>query len=1236
MMKNLFIIFFLFLCYNVVAQQRFPTGIPNQFSTGWFKQGYQQSDSGTIVANRDTTWKAKYSGTIVFRPGDKKFYYFDSTVLAWFPLASSAIDTTSLSNRINLKLNTADTTNKWWGVGKRWVDTVYRKNDSTIGFTINNGAEQTFQILGRSSSPGSGLTSVGLSMPSAFSVSGSPLTSNGTISVSGAGTSAQHIRGNGTLATTDTGMIPNFYLKVRGLITGTSPITFNQITGAIGIPNANTTGQKGAATFNNSDFTDNGAGLISLRNPSGGSGVDTIFRTPGVDSVFFTINSVQYAIKDSAGSSASYTAGNGIDLTNNVISQLFVPLKAGSIVVGNSFSKGCCPDGTYIPYQDTLSRAFLNNISITNLGQSGNGVRKGAYQLFTNFGEVHANTPILFEIGFNNTRILTDTAVHNATIQAAYKSMVLSQFLIHIEAPNWGASGVNPNVTYSTASAPASSEDTLLNWQSRLYWFRHNSINTGANWFNKASCNNDTITIRNFRGPNIGFGTFAYYNSAGSRIKINVDGVDMVTYDPNNKTYTGQAEGFTPDGIIPDAIVVTGLTDSFHVVKVIFIDNGKRGALDYFGTLCSATESYDRPAYVLAFPHMNATGYAYPGGETTPAILDSASSWLKGALQQTFPGYALSFVNINADGYYNPLDTSQIDQGDGIHPTNAGHYQIARAIYSTMLKSDKSSGTTLDQVLANGNTSARQILLSGSNSSAPNFRVGGDVDIQVFAPSNAWLSSNMSYNGSNFVYTHNGFATQLYMNNNGYIEYKNASSGTAGGVVSVNTRLSLTPNGDAFIAGNITNSADGSGAKLKVDGTSGNVVMPGIMSIGANTYTLTEPIRIANYGGVGGGQPALIFYNAAGGTHLKYSDQTLGTNTIDFRLLNDDFNAANSWMTVTRSSYTAANVYFGLGEVNIGNATDQGAYTLQNTGGLYQNGSFSLQPLAAPPSTYNVLVHGLTDSLVYQIPASALGGGITTLNTLTAATQTFATGASGTDFNISSSTSTHTFNIPSASTVNRGLITTGSQTLGGQKTFNDGLVATSTSNPRITINGNVSISGGPSTYGDGLVVDFFTHTNTDVAGTISANQNFHFIASPTLTSSNAISYTGDVATIRFVGAPIAAGSTTISHPYNILANDVNFFGGISMLLNEQAGDATIANASGVNVYTGAGGNTWTLPSLATHPGKFIFIKNAGGGNLTVQRAGSDNIYDTSSVTSITIAAGVARVFMAGSSFWYVQ
>jgi hypothetical protein len=50
------------------------------------------------------------------------------------------------------------------------------------------------------------------------------------------------------------------------------------------------------------------------------------------------------------------------------------------------------------------------------------------------------------------------------------------------------------------------------------------------------------------------------------------------------------------------------------------------------------------------------------------------------------------------------------------------------------------------------------------------------------------------------------------------------------------------------------------------------------------------------------------------------------------------------------------------------------------------------------------------------------GTGITAINSLTGAVQNFATGTSGTDFGISSASSTHTFNLPTASASNRGAL----------------------------------------------------------------------------------------------------------------------------------------------------------------------------------------------------------------------
>ena len=55
---------------------------------------------------------------------------------------------------------------------------------------------------------------------------------------------------------------------------------------------------------------------------------------------------------------------------------------------------------------------------------------------------------------------------------------------------------------------------------------------------------------------------------------------------------------------------------------------------------------------------------------------------------------------------------------------------------------------------------------------------------------------------------------------------------------------------------------------------------------------------------------------------------------------------------------------------------------------------------------------------------TTFSGGVTSLNGLTANTQYFAVGTTGTDFNISSVSETHTFNLPTASATNRGALST--------------------------------------------------------------------------------------------------------------------------------------------------------------------------------------------------------------------
>lgn len=80
-------------------------------------------------------------------------------------------------------------------------------NDSIISAAVTGTATKTLTlnqqdggtITASWSDIDTGLTSVGVSMPAAFSVANSPLTSNGTIAVTGAGTTLQYIDGTGAL-----------------------------------------------------------------------------------------------------------------------------------------------------------------------------------------------------------------------------------------------------------------------------------------------------------------------------------------------------------------------------------------------------------------------------------------------------------------------------------------------------------------------------------------------------------------------------------------------------------------------------------------------------------------------------------------------------------------------------------------------------------------------------------------------------------------------------------------------------------------------------------------------------------------------------------------------------------------------------------------------------------------------------------------------------------------------------
>ena len=127
--------------------------------------------------------------------------------------------------------NTSDLTNdsnfvsdvSYVHTDNNFTDTLKTKLDGIAdGAEVNvnadwNATSGDAQILNKPTIPSAGVTSVGLTMPSAFSVTNSPITSSGDIAVTGAGLVSQYVRGDGTLAnfpnSTGGGSSVNYYLN---------------------------------------------------------------------------------------------------------------------------------------------------------------------------------------------------------------------------------------------------------------------------------------------------------------------------------------------------------------------------------------------------------------------------------------------------------------------------------------------------------------------------------------------------------------------------------------------------------------------------------------------------------------------------------------------------------------------------------------------------------------------------------------------------------------------------------------------------------------------------------------------------------------------------------------------------------------------------------------------------------------------------------------------------------------
>lgn len=147
---------------------------------------------------------------------------------------------------------------------------------------------------------------------------------------------------------------------------------------------------------------------------------------------------------------------------------------------------------------------------------------------------------------------------------------------------------------------------------------------------------------------------------------------------------------------------------------------------------------------------------------------------------------------------------------------------------------------------------------------------------------------------------------------------------------------------------------------------------------------------------------------------------------------------------------------------------------------------------------------------------STAATGITTLNSLTSNFQYFEVGTSGNSFNISSSGSTHTFNIPIAGTGATGLVSTLAQSFAGIKTFTNDVVLSSSTASISTSSGALTVTGGV-----GIGGSLFVTSAANVSGIILNNS---VITSGTWAGNTITAYYGGTGYNSYTKGDILVGS----------------------------------------------------------------------------------------------------------------
>ena len=510
--------------------------------------------------------------------------------------------------------------------------------------------------------------------------------------------------------------------------------------------------------------------------------------------------------------------------------------------------------------------------------------------------------------------------------------------------------------------------------------------------------------------------------------------------------------------------------------------------------------------------------------------------------------------------------TAAIQIYDGVNYSGFRYSGSGQTIYTLPVASPTATGTSVLSSTMAGVMSWVPLASGGSGSGVVN---SGTATYAAFYASTA---AEVSQN-ANLQFTGTGVSIGGNIN----------STSTATGSLKVSGGLGLT--GSAFIGGTV-NIQDGT---VSSSTTTGALIVTGGVGVGGKVFA--DVLQSGGNCAVGGN------LTVAGTVDL--GNATADTISFLGRVDTDIDPIATNTYDLGDSSLVWKNVSIGSSAIFY-NTTN--ANTLGFRAGVSGASLIYVFPIDTP-NAGEVLSASAPSGGVVTLSweadqTGAPAGGITTLNTLTAATQSFATGTAGNDFAISSATSTHTFNLPDASATARGVITTGTQTIAGAKTFSSAIVGNVSGNVTGNVSGNV--------------------TGNVVGIAITAGSTHVSVASAATAHSITVVPTTSAQVTVGIGQSIVSGVTVLASTGVITA------GGFSGNVTGNVSGTVTGNVSGSvtgNVQGNVSGNvTGNVVGIAI---------TAGSTHVSVASAATAHSITVVPTTSAQVTVGIGQSIVSG-------